>query len=125
MKLREAMERVDEIRPNMTAPELKIAALSELDGLVWREIIHRHEFDGEEPEMPAYDGNTDPDTVLLVPFPYDNIYTYWLMAKIDEQTLELDKYNNDRIMFNAAWESFSDWWTRSHMPKTNVRELRI
>ena len=136
MKLQQAIDRVDEIRPNMQSRELKIAALSELDGLIWQELILKHWMHTEEydsydknsqgkPLMPEYDTDTDPGKQLLVPAPYDNVYLYWLMAKIDEQTLEQEKYNNDRTMFTAAYESFSDYWTRTHMPKTRVRELRI
>lgn len=136
MRLQQAIDRVDEVRPNMQSRELKIAALSELDGLIWKELILKHwmhteEYDGYDkdqsgkPLMPEYDADTDPGKVLLVPVPYDNIYLYWLMAKIDEQTLEQEKYNNDRAMFTASYESFSDYWTRTHMPKTRVRELRI
>ncbi len=129
MRLQQAIDRVDEMRPNMQSRELKIAWLSELDGLIWRELIEKHYLKpGEEIRlcsMPEYDSDTDAGQTLLVPNPYDNIYLYWLMSKIDEQTMEPDKYNNDRAMWNASWESFSDYWTRNHMPKTRVRELRI
>jgi len=129
MKLQQAIDRVDEMRPNMQSRSLKIDWLSELDGLIWTELIEKHWLKpGEETRMasmPEYDDDTDAETKLLVPAPYDNIYLYWLMAKIDEQTLETEKYNNDRAMFNASYESFSDYWTRNHMPKTHVRELRL
>lgn len=140
MKLQQAMDRVDEMRPNMQSRTLKLDWLSELDGLIWREIIIRHFMTTEEYaayddrygkneagyfNIPAYDEDTDEGKDLLVPFPYDNLYLYWLMAKIDEQTLEQDKYNSDRAMFNASYESFSDFWTRNHMPRTRTRELRI
>ena len=129
MKLQQAIDRVDEMRPNMQSRQLKIEWLSELDGLIWQELIRKHHLlPGEEirlAAMPEYDEDTDDNTKLLVPAPYDNIYLYWLMAKIDEQTLETEKYNNDRQMWNASYESFSDFWTRTHMPKTHVRELRI
>jgi len=129
MKLQQAIDRVDEMRPNMQSRTLKLDWLSELDGLIWKEIIVKHHLlPGEEIRLaapPEYDEDTDEGTELLVRFPYDNIYLYWLMAKIDEQTLEQNKYNNDRAMFNASYESFSDYWTRNHMPKTHVRELRL
>ena len=136
MKLQQAMDRVDEMRPNMQSPELKIAWISELDGMIWRELISRHMIRPDEyaryrkdadgrPVMPEYDKDTDPGEKLLVPAPYDNIYLYWLMAKIDEQTMEMDKYNNDRNLWNASWDTFSDYWTRNHMPITWVRELRL
>ena len=136
MRLQQAMDRVDEMRPNMQDSALKIAWLSELDGLIWNELIIRHAMteaeyshypkdESGEPKMPEYDIDTDPGQKLLVPAPYDNIYLYWLMAKIDEQTMEQEKFNNDRAMWNASWESFSDYWTRNHMPLSRVRELRI
>lgn len=136
MRLQQAMDRVDEMRPNMQDNLLKIDWLSELDGLIWKELIIRHEMTPEEyagypqdengiPQMPVYDADTDPGQQLLVPAPYDNIYLYWLMAKIDEQTMEQEKYNNDRAMFNASWESFSDYWTRNHMPLSKIRELKL
>jgi hypothetical protein len=125
MKLQQAIDRVDMMRPNMQERELKIAWLSELDGLIWKELISKHVYYGWLPKMPEYDRDTDPGTELLVPVPYDNIYTYWLMAKIDEQTLETEKYNNDQAMFTASYESFSDYWTRTHMPLTRTRELRL
>ena len=129
MRLQQAIDRVDEMRPNMQSRELKIAWLSELDGLIYSELISQHYLlPGEEIRMcsmPEYDADTDPGQMLLVRPPYDNIYTYWLMAKIDEQTLEQEKFNNDQAMFNASYESFSDFWTRKHMPKQKTRELRI
>lgn len=125
MTIQQALDRADMIRPNMMQRELKVAALSELDGLVHQEILMKHWHRPEEREIPHYDESTDPGTVLLVPFPYDEIYTYWLQMKIDDQTLEYDKYNNDRLKFNAAYESFSDYWTRTRMPISTVRELRI
>ncbi len=129
MRLQQAIDRVDEMRPNMQSRELKIEWLSELDGLIWNELVVKHHLlPGEEIRLasePEYDSDTDPGQVLLVRHPYDNIYLYWLMAKIDEQTMEQEKYNNDQAMFNASYEQLSDWWTRKHMPKQVVRELRI
>ena len=129
MKLQQAIDRVDEMRPNMMSRELKIAALSELDGVIWREIIAKHyPKPGEEirhAAMPEYDRDTDPGTMLLVRQPYDNLYLYWLLTKVDEQNMETDKYNNDRTMFNNAYDTWSDYWTRTHMPITHNRELRI
>lgn len=155
MTIQEALDRIDMMRPNMVRKEFKIAALSELDGLIWKEIIQNHE-DGSQPPLtpseqviwlsPAertfdgtgtgesgeestgfagYDLETDPGTVLLAPFPYDEIYTWWLASKVDWQNLEIEKYNNDRTLFNNAYDTLSDWYTRTHMPKQRVREFRI
>ena len=82
MKLQQAIDRVDEMRPNMQSRGIKIAGLSELDGLIWRELIIKHEMTPAEyerypkdengrPKMPEYDEDTDPGQTLLVPAPYD------------------------------------------------------
>lgn len=127
MTIQEALDRVDLMRPNGMKKEFKIAALSELDGLIHREIISRHcRLAGEsDAEYEGYTEETDPGTILAAPFPYDEIYTYWLCCKVDYQNLEMDKYNNDRTMFNNAYDTLADWWTRTHMPKQRNRQLRI
>ena len=150
MRIQEALDRSDMRRPNMVKKEFKIAALSELDGQIWKELIQTHESGNAPPMTPmeriihlspelreaaeeqaeeetftGYTMETDPGTELLAPFPYDEIYLYWLASKVDFQNLEPDKYNNDRQMFNSAWVALSDWYTRTHMPKQRVREFRI
>ena len=125
MNIQTAIDRADEMKPNMMSRELKIAALSELDGLIHREIILKHEHPEESETFTGYTKDTDPGTELIAPWPYDEIYGYWLMARIDEQNLEMDKYENDRAKFNAAYDMFHDWWRREHMPLSRNRELWI
>ena len=125
MTIQTALDRADEMKPNMMTRSLKVAALSELDGLIHREIILKHEHDPEQEEFTGYDDDTDTGTVLLAPWPYDEMYGYWLMARIDEQNLEYDKYQNDRAEFNARYEMFHDWWRREHMPICRNRQLWI
>ena len=151
MNIQEALDKIDIMRPNMMKKQIKIAALSELDGMIYQEIIRIHE-SGNQPPLTmmeqiillspeertigtteaeteegftGYTMETDPGTELLAPFPYDEIYLYWLASKVDFQNLEMDKYNNDRVMFNSAWTELSDWYTRTHMPKSRVRGIRL
>ncbi len=209
MTIQEALDRVDMLRPNNQDKDFKIRWLSELDGLVCREILSIHVQDtytiniaegegnpedwnnmkeitvppfnaGENPKFvvngndtsytvyrngrtqevpgPVYDAvinsaqifrtgsetisgrlytpvdptaftgyneETDPSTKLIVEFPYDDIYTTYLCSKIDLQNLEIDKYNNDKELFNNAYNLFSDYWTRTHRPIAFNRELHI
>lgn len=125
MTIQTAIDRADMMKPNLMDRKLKIAALSELDGLIHREIILKHAHPPEMDTFDKYTEDTDPGTELIAPWPYDEIYGWWLMARIDEMNLETDKYENDRTKFNAAYDMFHDWWRRNHMPLTNVRELRI
>lgn len=69
MTINEAVELVDRMKPNQYDHVTKVRWLSKLDGMIFWEVIATHEgstltqFDGYE--------EADPDTVLLVPYPYD------------------------------------------------------
>ena len=125
MNIQTALDRADEMKPNMMNRSLKIAFLSELDGLIHREIILKHVHTEEQEEFDGYNEDTDPGTELLAPWPYDEMYGYYLMARIDDQNMEYDKYENDRAKFNSAYDMFHDWWRRNHMPLSGNRQLRI
>lgn len=79
----------------------------------------------KEAQAPEYNEQTDPGTALIVPDPYAMLYVYWLMTKIDLQNLEMDKYNNDRALFETAYDTMHDWWNRTYMPVQRHRQLRI
>lgn len=125
MTISAAISRVDRLRPNSLSDGDKVAWLSECDGLVHKEIVLAHEHDEDLNTFDGYTEHTDRNTILLVPFPYDEIYVHWLCAQIDYANMELDKYNNDRALFNNDWETFQDAWRRNHMPVQKCRELRI
>lgn len=125
MTIQQVLDHVDEMKPNSMSDKLKIAWLNEIEGLLHQEILMKHEHTEEEAIAPHYDDNTDRGTELIVPTVYAELYTYWIMSKIDMQNMEIDKYNNDRAMFNSSYETFSDYWTREHMPIQVRRELRI
>lgn len=116
MTINEAITMADKMKANMMDRAVKVRFLNEIEGKIHREILMKHAHATEEETPPHYDNNTDQGTVLLVPAPYDSIYVYWIMAQIDHINLEMDKYNNDRALFEDAWNNFSDFWTREHMP---------
>ena len=124
MNLQKALDLTDEMRPNMMERNTKILFLTEIEQLIYEEILMKHEHE-EEIEKPEYDSDTDPGTELLVPDPYSMVYVYWLMSKIDMQNLEFDKYNNDRALFENQYDTFSDYWTREHMPLTAMPQFRL
>ena len=63
--------------------------------------------------------------MLLVPFPYTDMYLFYLSAPIDLGNAEIAKYNNNKQLFNNAYLTFSDYYTRTHMPLTACREFRL
>ena len=125
MNIQEALDFADGLKPNMMPAQMKIAFLQEIDQLIYKEILLKHEHTEEQEVLPEYDTDTDRGTELLVPDPYSMLYPYWLMSKIDLQNLEMDKYNNDRALFENAYNTMQDWWTRTYMPIMKNRQIRI
>lgn len=118
MKLREAIERVDALKFNTYTYAEKVAWLSRLDERV--EALVHGAYDRSPGALaggPWYDAETDPDTELLIPSPFDEIYLRWLEAQIDYANGEYDKYNASIVLYNSAYTAYSDWYIRTHKPK--------
>lgn len=122
MTIQEAIDRVDMIKPNQFSFDQKLAWLSELDGKVFKELILTHE-NAVDPDYIGYDAETPTDTQLLVPFPYTDVYFFYLCSQIGLGNAEIAKYNNDKQLFNNAYLTYSDYYTRTHMPLTTYREF--
>ena len=116
MKLIEAINIIDALVPNSYTQEDKIRWLSNLDGTIKNNIIDKHE-GAEAVTFEGYNADTPLETELIVPAPYDVVYTYWLQAQIDYWNQELSKYNNSITMYNTAYSEFERWYIRNHMPK--------
>lgn len=122
MTITEAITQVDTLKPNAYSTTDKISWLSRLDGMVKRLIIDTHE-GGEDVIFSGYDSDTDMETELLVAAPFDDIYLRWLEAQIDYSNAELNKYNNSILMFNSAFDVFSNYYNRNHMPATGNKRF--
>lgn len=116
MTIAEAIALVDRAKPNQYSDEDKIRWLSEIDGMIVRELIESHE---DSPLAEPFTGYTaaDSDTQLIAPFPYDQLYRWWLESQIDLGNMEIGKYNNSRNLFNSAYLTYTDHYNRTHMPK--------
>ena len=125
MNIQQALDKVDAMLPNMMSRALKIAFLSEIEQLIHQEIVMKHEHTEEQEQMPVYTEQTDPGTELLIPDPYSNLYYYYVMAKIDEQNLEFDKFNAHWELFANKYETMADWYTRNNMPLTALPHFRL
>ena len=116
MNIQQALDMADQMLPNMMERPLKIAFLQEVEQLIHREIIMKHEHTPEEETCPEYNDDTDRDTELLAPDRYGMMYVYYLMSKIDMMNQEEDKEYNNRIRFENLWSDYSDEYRRNHMP---------
>ena len=115
MTISEAISRANTVKPNTYSDLDKIRWLSTLDGIIKEHIIDTHE-GGESVVFNGYDEDTNPDTELLVPAPYDQIYVHWLEAQIDYSNDEYDRYENTMEMYNNAYNNFLNYYNRTHMP---------
>lgn len=118
MTIMEAIEAIDSLRKGNTySDKEKILWLSALDGMIKREIIDTHE-GGDGVTFDGYAETTPTDTVLLVPEPYAALYIRWLESKIDYANAEYDLYNNTITAFYDAYKQYSNYYNRTHRPKS-------
>ena len=116
MKIIDAINKINSLKPNSYNDTEKIDWLSTLDGMIKREIIDTHD-GGESVSFSGYNSGTSTETELLVPAPYDDIYVYWLESKIDYYNGEYTKYNNSITRFNEAYSQYFNDYNRNNMPK--------
>ncbi len=117
MTINEAITKIDNVKPNAYSTDDKIEWLSQLDGLVYQELIKTHN-DFEETTENKFTGYTseDGDEEMLIPFPYENVYIEWLTAQIDLTNADIGRYNNSVMSFYNDYNQFANWYTRNHMP---------
>ena len=116
MKIIDAINQIDNLKHNTYSQRDKILWLSRLDSMVKRLIIDTHE-GAENVVFESYTDTTDPETEMLVPAPFDEIYLRWLEAQIDYANGEYGKYNNSILMYQASYDAYANYYNRNHMPK--------
>ena len=122
MKIIQAINRLDALIFNTYTKSDKVEWLSKLDTMVKKQIIDAHE-SVDDGAFSGYDDRTDPNTELLVPAPYDEMYLRWMEAQLHYYNGEYDKYNNSIIMFNTTYEAYQAYYTRNHLPVIRGRRF--
>ena len=125
MKIREAIETVDRLMPNQYENPDKIRWLSELDGIVYRDIICTHEHETEPAAFTGYDESVDYETELLIPWPYDEIYRWYLSMKICDANGETRRESNEAAKYNSYWQGYFNAYKQAHMPKQYATHFRL
>lgn len=114
MTVKEAITQTDFIKPNQYDEQAKAKWLSQLDGMIWNEVISRYE-EGEPPGIYQYP--QDAAKELLVPEPYSDLYIKYLSAQIDFSNAEYGRYNNEMMLFNAIYTAFQNDCRIKYLPK--------
>lgn len=114
MTVQGAIEYADEMKPNAFSNEVKTKWLADLEGRLAASVflMAPAEF---RPKL-MYRWPEDKDYELLVDPPYDDLYTLWLQAKIDEANGEYDKYANSMAIYNEHYGSFVRWFAGLYDP---------
>jgi len=111
MKLSEAIEYVDSIKPNAFTNEDKTRWINEAEGMVQTNV-----FLLAPEEIITYDYGSDSEAELLVRPPHDKIYAAYLVAMIDFANGEYNKYQNTYQMFNAHYSELMRWFATNYRP---------
>ena len=118
MTLSQAISRADALCPNQYTNDQKTAWISSLDGTIFEEIIKTHEGHDEDTfDGYTYDASTAATVELLVPFPYDDIYIFWLISQYYLNNAEMENYNSEITLYNTAYADYADYYNRHNMPK--------
>lgn len=115
MTIAKAITQLDALKHNAYSFSQKVIWLSRLDSMIKCRIIDTHE-GAERVGAIGYDESTDPETVLLVPEPFDQMYLRWLEAQIDYANGEYGKYNQAIQMFETEYSGYRNYYNRNHMP---------
>lgn len=114
MKIRQAIEKVDTLKPNHYEDRDKIQWLDALDRKVKYEVLDTHI---GETTFTGYNSTTSVETELLIPNDFALAYIYWLEAQIDLNNNEIAKYNNNIALFNTEYMGYKKWYNQTHAHK--------
>ena len=136
MTANKAIEIIDGLRPNSYGEEDKFRWISDLDGKVKRLVFQWNEKYIKELKAQRESGELteekynelmdktkpyaypdDMDKELLIPTPFDDVYTLYLAAMIDFYNREYGNYNNSAMMFEERFSEYKKAYIREHRAK--------
>lgn len=125
MTVAEVLSTTDAIKPNGYGQKQKMKWLEYLEGQIYEEIIQQHENPEGLAFWPFGQDEDDMGRRLIVPAPYDEIYSLYLQSRIDLANQEVAKYNNSKTLYNAAYVGFQEFWKRTHAPLQRATHFRF
>lgn len=114
MKVKDILDMLDETKSNKYPDKLKISWLNEIEEEIIAEVYCRSEELKDyvfEPYAPD-----DYERDLLAPDRFADVYLYFLASKVDALRGEAERYNNDSVLFNEAWDRYSCHMNQHHVP---------
>ena len=115
MTAMEAIGAADKLYPNIYNVSTKYAWLEQLENMIRTEILLR--YDAEAPEIEPFAAG-EGERELLVGAPYDEMYIFWLTAKMHYFLREDEAFNDANAMFESMFKGYRNEYNRTHMPLT-------
>lgn len=124
MNIKDCIDLVDNEKPNQYTIKEKVMWLSFIEAIIINEVLKTHEgYDGRYDMFEGY--SEDKLTVkLIVPAPYDRLYTQYLKMKIDEANGEITRYNNSAALYNAYMSEYRKYYNKIHLPIDVTKKAR-
>lgn len=115
MTLAELIAYVDKIRPNAYDKDVMTGWVNEIEWQVYDQVLSRAmDFTGT---YIPYKYDLDAERELFVDDAHKGVYVYYLLAQMDHSNMEIDRYNADTTMHQAAWQDYAANYRRNHIPK--------
>lgn len=116
MTIKECIDIVDNNKPNQYTIKDKVSWLSFIEEIIINDVLKTHEgYDGRYDTFTGY--TEDKISVrLIVPSPYDRLYTEYLKMMIDKENGETARYNNSAASFNTYMSEYKKYYNKHHMP---------
>lgn len=106
MTVQQAIDWIDGKKHNVYSGEDKLVWLSQVEQMA-KGLAQRF---GETVET-----ELEPQSILAIPEPFDQLYLRWMEAQIDYTSQEYLKYNNAMAIFNSLWGEYANWFCRTHL----------
>lgn len=118
MKAAEIIQRFDEDRKNTISTDRKLRWLEEVERLVVEETIKTHVLPKHlrEVDWDTYFDGWGPDSDMLVPPPWDQVYIHYLDLNMAMAQRETKFINMATTQYNNAMLSFTGWYNRNNRP---------
>ena len=117
MTLAELIAYVGQVRPNAYDKDVMTGWVNGIERQGWEQVINRAEDAVDYPGLYVYDMGAE--RPLLVDDSHKDVYVTYLLAQMDYANMEIDRYNVDSAMHQAAWDGYAAEYRRNHLPKTH------
>ena len=96
-----------------------IESISRIEGEIVEDVMKGREGEEAADGFAGYDADTDRNTELIAPAPYDRIYEEFAAAQIDMLYEDAQRYEMSAGAFNETLRELRRTWWRDHRQKRN------